>query len=243
MSVTATATKDTFDVICSRLSMKDPFLVGISPNRSNIFYTVKEMPKLDEFCEDVANHLKVKLLEYPKTVIFCRRYSDCIQMYHTLHLKLWENFTYPPKYPNMSDFRLVDMYTRASKIDMKEKVLSALCSSTGVLRVVIATTAFGMGIDCPDIHSVVHWGAPSSVEEYAQESGRAGRDGVMSCATLLYNGGRYVNTTMKDYGTNTTVCRRRLLFNNFLFSTFDLVNIGCNCCDLCAATCTCIICK
>jgi bloom syndrome protein len=124
------------------------------------------MPTLDIFCSEIADDLKRKGLEYPKTIVFCWQYTDCAAIYHTLRSKLGENFTFPPRYSDISDFRLVDMYTRASTIHMKEKVLSCLCNtSTGVLRLVIATTAFGMGIDSPDIRCIMHWGSPSSLEE------------------------------------------------------------------------------
>jgi ATP-dependent DNA helicase RecQ len=56
----------------------------------------------------------------------------------------------------------------------------------GELRLVIATNAFGLGIDKPDIRLVVHWNFPGSVEAWYQEAGRAGRDGKPARATLLY---------------------------------------------------------
>ena len=101
-----------------------------------------------------------------------------------------------------------------------------------------------MGIDCPDIRTVVHFGTPSTVEEYVQESGRAGRDSNTATARMLY--GKPPKGTpaqMKSYGKNKKECRRKLLFKNFLFSSENDDEIQmCKCCDNCAKTCKCSDC-
>ena len=65
---------------------------------------------------------------------------------------------------------------------MKETIIVSFCSQLTNLHVVIATTAFGMGIDCADIRRVVHWGPSAEIDEYVQEAGRAGRDGLPATA-------------------------------------------------------------
>ena len=70
--------------------------------------------------------------------------------------------------------------------------------------VVVATTAFGMGIDRADIRFVAHWNVPGGIEQYYQEIGRAGRDGKRSCCELLFN---YVDIKIQEYfveGANPT---------------------------------------
>ena len=109
----------------------------------------------------------------------------------------------------------------------------------------IATTAFSMGIDCPDIRTVVHFGTPGTVEEYVQESGRAGRDHNPATARMLYGKPpKGTSVQMKSYGTNKRECRRKLLFKNFLFSSENSDDIQlCKCCDNCAKTCKCSDCS
>ena len=129
------------------------------------------------------------------------------------------------------------MYTRASTTEMKEKVLNSFCAQGGKLRVVIATTAFGMGVDCSDIRKIIHWGAPSTMEQYLQELGRGGRDQNKSESIMFYGtAGRFVDADVKAYGMNNNTCRRKLLYRDFLFSTdessFETISKY-DCCDIC----------
>lgn len=152
-----------------------------------------------------------------------RLYSDC-GVYMLLKHKMGIAFTGPPGYPNLSGFRIVDMFTAVLTTEKKEEVLESFAKNGGKLRLVIATTAFGMGIDCSDIRRIVHWGMPSTLEEYVQETGRSGRDGESSVAVLYQGkGGRNATNKVKDYESNSTAGGCRILFQEFLmYSESDI---------------------
>ncbi len=93
--------------------------------------------------------------------------------------------------PDIPGFRLVDMHMSCTDPEVKEKI-GQLFVIDSPLRVVIATTAFGLGIDCPDVRHVISFGFPSDIESDDQETGRAGRDSVVflllhcRCVTQQY---------------------------------------------------------
>ena len=108
------------------------------------------------------------------------------------------------------------MYHTAVTVDLKEKVLQSFCSVNGSewqIVTAIATTALGLGIDCPDIRRVYHWGLPSDLDSYVQESGRAGRDQQQSDAILWYgNVPVYTNAKcaimQKQHSADVSPCSR-----------------------------------
>ena len=80
-------------------------------------------------------------------------------------------------------------------------MLKAFLQPGSPLRIVIASIAFGMGVATPDIRYVIHWGPPEDIEQYVQATGRAGRDGTISHAVMLYSKGlkRFVDDRMIKY--------------------------------------------
>ncbi|CAE8593428.1 unnamed protein product [Polarella glacialis] len=79
----------------------------------------------------------------------------------------------------------VGVYTGATGKDERERVQSAFDS--GEVQVLVATVAFGMGIDKPDIRKIIHYGLPKCMEDYHQQIGRAGRDGLPSSCVILFD--------------------------------------------------------
>ena len=83
----------------------------------------------------------------------------------------------------------------------------------------MATVAFGMGLDCPNVRKVIHWGPSGDIELYLQETGRAGRD-LLPAKAVLYVGGKGVvvrdlDERMKEYCANKDTCRRQMLLKHF----------------------------
>lgn len=90
------------------------------------------------------------------------------------------------------------------------------------MQIIFATVAFGIGLDIKDIRQVIHIGLPYSMEEYFQEAGRAGRDGLSAKAHVYYNsydvsmGKKQLTQVMRDYVTKSK-CKREMILNYFGF--------------------------
>ena len=99
------------------------------------------------------------------------------------------------------------MYSKLTDVDVKEDILKSF-TCTSPLRIVCATVAFGMGVDCPDVEQIIHLGAPNDTESYIQETGRGGRDGRLCLASLLVvnRNNLFRSQQIKDYQVNTSQC-------------------------------------
>ena len=237
MALTATATQKTIHIIKNRLSMENPVVISCTPFRNNISYIVAPKISLVNFLSGLCSDLRRERVNFPKTIIFARLYSDCANMLTTMQNQMKSEIFEPIGAPNMGRFLLVDVFTRVNTEEKKEQILQFFKVPNSTLRVLIATTAFGMGVDCPNIRRVYHWGSPSEPEEYVQETGRAGRDGEDAVAIIFAEPvGKHASKEMKTYLSNSTVCRRCLLFQDFLsFFEKDITVSGIKCCDICQA--------
>lgn len=144
--------------------------------------------------------------------------------------------------------RTCEKFDACTSKSVKTRIVESFTKPDGAVRIVISTVAFAMGIDVPNIHTVIHWGPPNDVESYVQETGRGGRDGKATNATLYYNKrdivkSGHVQESMRMYCMNVVQCRRQQLMKQFCeVDRIDTPEFMHMCCDLCAGKCKCPLC-
>ena len=164
LALTATATPDVIDDIQERLGFTEKNVFRMSFERKNLVYVVRQ-------AEDKEAEMVHILQSIPKTaIVYCRsrkRTKEIAQL--LMQYGISATWYHAGLEPAVKDQRQSEW--------QHDKV-----------RVMVATNAFGMGIDKADVRVVIHMDCPSSLEAYFQEAGRAGRDGQKAYAVLLYNG-------------------------------------------------------
>ena len=174
IALTATATPTVQKDIVAQLHLADPELFIHGFRRSNLAIEVVEMskPRRNEF---TAKLLKEKARR--PAIIYAPSRKACEELAAELHRH----------FPTSA-------YHAGLEPSVRERVQSGFQS--GKLEVVVATIAFGMGIDKADVRTVVHTALPASVEAFYQEIGRAGRDGLPSRTVLLHS---YADRKMHEF--------------------------------------------
>jgi ATP-dependent DNA helicase RecQ len=166
MALTATATEKVRDDILRFLGLTDPALVASSPHRSNLAFQVLECQG-DNRVRGLMRF--VRRLRRPG-IIYCATTREVDVVYGALCRLGIPAHHYHGRMASGDRTREQELYMRH-----------------GRRTVMVATSAFGLGIDKPDIRYIIHYQAPASLEQYVQEAGRAGRDGHRSDCILLYD--------------------------------------------------------
>jgi ATP-dependent DNA helicase RecQ len=166
LALTATATPPVRDDIVRYLGLRDPEVIVASPHRQNLMFSVRHAQG-DEKLRQLAK--MARRLPRPG-IIYCSTTKTVEDVWLGLRLIKVPCARYHGK---MTDKERTEHQARFMK--------------KGKRIVMVATSAFGLGIDKPDIRYIVHYQAPASLERYVQEAGRAGRDGHAARCILLFD--------------------------------------------------------
>ena len=163
MALTATATPTVKKDIIEKLGMNNPKVFTSTFSRPNLSFSVFKLENHERKLLSILNNVK------GSSIIYVRSRKRTQQVAARLNYLGIESIFY---------------HAGLSPLDREKREKKWLADE---VRVIVATNAFGMGIDKPNVRTVIHLDLPDAIESYYQEAGRAGRDGKKSYAILLYN--------------------------------------------------------
>jgi ATP-dependent DNA helicase RecQ len=241
IALTATATLDTKKFILDTLCMNNPVEVQESPNKKNVMYSVtyiQQSHRIDDTFQWIVDEIINMGSSAERVIIYCQTIKQCSVVYSKLRACLGEHF-----HSGQSvESAVLEMLHSCTPQANKDNIIKSFQDPNGTVKALVATIAFGMGIDCKRVHTSVHFGPPKNVESYIQESGRIGRDGQLSKSYIIYQGILlgHVENNIKEY-LKTTECRRKSLLSHFGISLGNVQSPqpAHLCCDNCALNCMC----
>lgn len=240
LALTGTADVKTQKVIKKSLSMKDPKVLVLSPNRPNLRISVVKCKK-----EVIFNQLswlieliKCKGIETPKTIVFCNGTLTNVATLVNFILMELGTKAYSPEDNHNSKNCLVGIYHSLTLEKYKERLVHAF-REEGKIRVAITTSALSMGVNFLDVRYIIHWGPPRNMIDYHQQSGRAGRNGKNADILTVYHGQQlsFCEEEVKSF-VKTTDCYRVAAYTPFDGRILPLWPSHA-CCTNCAKSCVC----
>lgn len=163
LALTATATKEVVEDIQEQLRFKEKNVFRMSFERKNLAYVVRKATDKPSELRHILNSVNGSAIVYARSRKRTKETAEWL----------------------MSQNISATYYHAGLDVDVKDRHQQAWINDEK--RVMVATNAFGMGIDKPDVRLVIHIDSPDSLEAYFQEAGRAGRDGKKAYAVLLYD--------------------------------------------------------
>eukprot|EP00516_Mucochytrium_quahogii_P003424 CAMPEP_0203757060 /NCGR_PEP_ID=MMETSP0098-20131031/10220_1 /ASSEMBLY_ACC=CAM_ASM_000208 /TAXON_ID=96639 /ORGANISM=" , Strain NY0313808BC1" /LENGTH=1059 /DNA_ID=CAMNT_0050649165 /DNA_START=95 /DNA_END=3274 /DNA_ORIENTATION=- len=173
LALTATANKLVMEDVVRLLCLRSPKIVKLSFNRPNLIYYVHKKGSYKNAIDRLVNYIRGGNRRSQCGVVYCFSRKECEDVARELQNALGNIVT----------------FYHAGIEDSAEKASRQALWTDNKVRIIVATIAFGMGIDKPDVRYVVHFTMPKSITNFYQESGRAGRDGQVSECHLYYSYG------------------------------------------------------